>query len=180
MATPDQHRSRPTRISAADFHALAGRKSTSKPKVNHRKWTAKPDLEPQAPFRIRLPFLPPSVNKLFSTVRDPATGVLKRVLSQKARRIRRLITALIDREMNPALIYELHLDIHMPCFTKKGSVRKVDLTNRVKFIEDCVCGALGIDDSHIFRVVMNKHDSDTELTVIEIREREQQSDREAA
>lgn len=180
MATPDHQRSRPARISAQDFRALAGRKSTSKPITRHHKWTSRVEKTQQKPFQLRLPFLPPSINKLFTTVRDPQTGVIKRVLSQKARRIRRLITALIDRELNPALIYELQLDIHMPCFTKKGSVRKVDLTNRVKFIEDCVCGALGIDDSHIFRVVMNKHDSETELTEIEIRERRQQSDSEAA
>jgi Holliday junction resolvase RusA-like endonuclease len=45
----------------------------------------------------------------------------------------------------------------------------VDLTNRVKFLEDCVCGALGIDDSRIFRVVLDKLDAEQEQTVIEIK-----------
>ena len=120
------------------------------------------------------------MNNLFSTVRNPQSGIIKRVLTQKARKIRRLIAALIDRQMNPDAQYELHIDIYLPCFTKKGSVRKVDLTNRVKFLEDCVCTALGIDDSHIFRVVLTKHDSETEMTVIEIREREEQVERDAA
>ena len=180
MATHDQPRSRPTRISAADFSALAGRHSPRKPSAQRRNWTARIEKGPQQPFRLRLPFLPPSVNNLFSTVRDPETGVIKRVLTQKARKIRRLISALIDRQMDPNAQYELHIDIHLSCFTKKGNVRKVDLTNRVKFIEDCVCGALGIDDSHIFRVVLTKHDSESELTVVEIREREPNTDREAA
>jgi|SRR5690606_2868862 len=180
MAANEQPRSRPTRISAAEFTAMAGRQAPRKPRLQHRNWTTKVDKGPQQPFRLRLPFLPPSVNKLFTTVRDPQSGVIKRVLTQKARKIRRLITALIDRQLNPNATYELHIDIHLPCFTKSGSVRKLDLSNRVKFIEDCVCTALGIDDSHIFRVVLTKHDSETELTELEIRERDQQAGREAA
>jgi len=165
MATEPQ-RSRPTRISVAEFHAAQGRQA---PRLKPRAWPAKVDKGPQEPFRIRLPFLPPSVNKLFTTVRDPQTGVIKRVLTAKARRIRRLLAALISRQLNPQGIYELHMDIHLSCFTRKGAVRKLDLTNRIKFIEDCVCDALGIDDSHVFRVVLTKHDSDTELTTIEVR-----------
>jgi Holliday junction resolvase RusA-like endonuclease len=168
-----------TRISAAEFHALQGRKSPRKARLTHRAWTAKVDVN-RAPFTLRLPFLPPSVNKLFTTVRDPHTGVTKRVLTDKARRIRRLVAALIDRALDPSRLYELHVDIHMACYTKKGEVRKVDVSNRVKFIEDCVCEALGIDDSLVFRVVLTKHHSETELTCVEVREYEAQSDQEAA
>ena len=180
MASHDQPRSRPTRISAADFNAVAGRQAPRKARLPHKHLTARIDKGPQQPFCLKLPFLPPSVNNLFSTVRDPQTGVIKRVLTQKARKIRRLIAALIDRQLDPRSQYELQIDIHLSCYTKKGDVRRVDLTNRVKFLEDSVCTALGIDDSHIFRVVLTKHDSETELTVIEIHEREQQSGREAA
>ncbi|MCB9933441.1 MAG: RusA family crossover junction endodeoxyribonuclease [Planctomycetes bacterium] len=180
MASNEQSRTRPTRISAADFQALAGRQSPRKPRVQHRTWTARPEKGSQQPFHLRLPFLPPSVNKLFTTVRDPQSGVIKRVLTQKARKIRRLIVALVDRQLNPHALYELHIDIYLPCFTGKGAVRKLDLSNRVKFIEDCVCTALGIDDSHIFHVVLTKHDSESELTVLEIRERDHQVERDAA
>lgn len=178
MAPPDPQRSRPQRISATDFSALAGRQSPRKPRVKHRNWTARISKSDE-PFRLRLPFLPPSVNKLFTTVRDPQSGVIKRVLTQQARRIRRLVMAMIDRELNPAGLYEMQIDIHMPCYTKKGAVKKVDLSNRVKFIEDCVCDALGIDDSHIFRVVLNKRDAAEDLTLIEIRPLADE-DREAA
>jgi Holliday junction resolvase RusA-like endonuclease len=177
MAEPE--RSRPTRISAAEFNALQGRQSPRRPLVNHRSWTAKAEKNSE-PFRLKLPFLPPSVNKLFATVRDPATGVIKRVLTAKARRIRRLVAALINRSLDPSRLYELHIDFHLPCFTKKGAVRKVDLSNRIKFIEDCVCEALGIDDSHVFRIVLTKHHSESELTSIEVREQQPLSDQEAA
>lgn len=178
MADTDPARGRPQRISAAEFQAMQGRPAPRKPRVTHRAWTARAGDD--QPFRLRLPFLPPSVNKLFSTVRDPQTGVIKRVLTDKARRIRRLVQAMIDTTLDPSKLYELRLDIYLPCFTKKGSVRKVDVSNRIKFIEDCVCEALGIDDSHIFRVVLTKHQSDNELTCIEIRRSEQAGDQEAA
>lgn len=146
--------------------------------MTRRSWTARPGASAE-PFRLRLPFLPPSVNKLFTTVRDPDSGVIKRVLTQQARRIRRLVMAMIDRELNPGGIYEMEINILMPCYTRKGTVRKLDLSNRVKFIEDCVCDALGIDDSHIFRIILNKRDAEDESTHIEIRPLAEE-DREAA
>jgi Holliday junction resolvase RusA-like endonuclease len=179
MAADEQKRSRPSRISAAEFQAMQGRQSPRRPLVNHRAWTTKVEKDNQ-PFKLRLPFLPPSVNKLFTTVRDPATGVIKRVLTSKARKIRRLVAALINRTLDPSKLYELHIAFHLPCFTKKGAVRKVDLSNRIKFIEDCVCEALGIDDSHVFRIVLTKHHSESEMTCLEVRERETLSDQEAA
>lgn len=172
MANQGSNRTRPQRISAAEFHALNGRKSPRSPKRKPRRWAGGAPKPSQNPFRLSLPFLPPSVNKLFTTVRDPKSGIIKRTLTQKARRIRRLVSAMINGELCPQRLYELHLDVHFSVFTKKGTVRRIDLTNRVKFIEDCVCGALGIDDSHIFRVVLTKHDNDEELTSIEIREYE--------
>lgn len=115
-----------------------------------------------------LPFLPPSVNKLFHTVRDERTGVTKRVLTAEARKIRRLVVAMTSAQLDPNALYELRLAVFLKAFTRDGEVRRVDLSNRVKFIEDCVCLALGIDDSRIFRVVLEKHDAESDRTVIEL------------
>lgn len=175
-------RSRPARISASDFRAmLAGRKAAPKARTAHRAWaeTAR-QTAPMEPFRIVLPFLPPSVNKLFATVKDKHTGSLKRVLTTEARRIRRLILAMVHGNAEPDRLYELHVTVHLRAFTADGAVRKVDLTNRVKFLEDCLCSALGIDDSHIFKVVLNKLHSDEEKTAIELRHLADQAGRDAA
>lgn len=180
MSSADPLRSRPTRISAADYRALVGaRKQPPKPRTR-RNWLPKAAEAPTREFKLRLPFLPPSVNKLFSTVRDPQTGITKRVLTTQARRIRRLIGAMIRGSLDPKRLYELHVDVYLSAFTRKQDVRRVDLTNRIKFLEDCVCEALGIDDSAIFRVVMNKHDSDTEETAVRICELKRESGRDAA
>ncbi len=181
MSSADPVRSRPTRISAAEFRALAGaRKQQPKTQTRRRTWQAKPQAKPIPEFKLRLPFLPPSVNKLFTTVRDPETGIIKRVLTTQARRIRRLIAAMIRGSLDPSRVYELHIDLYLSAFTAKQGVRRVDLTNRVKFLEDCVCDALGIDDSSIFRVVLNKHDSTTEETVVLITELKRNTNRDAA
>lgn len=162
---------RPERISVEDFRQLA--KERTKPRAlrsGQRKWTSKVSKSrPESEFQITLPFLPPSVNKLFSTVRDTKTGVIKRVLTKQARKIRKLIYAMINSQLDDKCLYELEIEIHLNAFTKKGTVRKVDLTNRVKFLEDSICGALGIDDSHIFRVLLIKKHSLEEQTILHLR-----------
>lgn len=173
MAAPQPERTPPLRISAEQYRALAhGRRQAAAKPASRKQWSRG---VAQAPVRIALPFLPPSVNKLFTTVRDPASGVIKRVLTSNARRIRKLICAMVSAELDPTRVYELRIDIYLNAWTRAGKVRRVDLTNRVKFLEDCVCTALGIDDSHVFRVIMEKHDADQERTVVNIRAIEAQS-----
>jgi Holliday junction resolvase RusA-like endonuclease len=163
-------RSRPVRLSAAEFRAvLAGRRCVPETRATQRAWADRARESTPEPVRVLLPFLPPSVNKLFSTVRDRNTGALKRVLTAHARRVRRLVLAMVQGRCDPDRLYEMHMTVHLKAFTAAGAVRKVDLTNRVKFLEDCVCAALGIDDSRIFRVVLVKVDSAEEQTVIEMR-----------
>ncbi|MHC4840265.1 MAG: RusA family crossover junction endodeoxyribonuclease [Planctomycetota bacterium] len=161
---------RPERISADEYRQLA--KERKKPRAlrpGQRKWTSKVNKnEPGSEFHITLPFLPPSVNKLFSTVRDTKTGVTKRVLTRQARKIRKLIHAMVNDQLDDKLLYELDIEIHLNAFTKKGTVRKVDLTNRVKFLEDSICDALGIDDSLIFRVMLVKKHSLEEQTILHL------------
>ena len=52
--------------------------------------------------------------------------------------------------------------------TREGKLRKIDLTNRVKFLEDCVARCMGIDDRQFFRVVLNKLHASHERTVVRI------------
>lgn len=163
-------RARPVRLSAAEFRSIvAGRKSRPQRQLAAGIWAGASRPESSRPVRVALPFLPPSVNKLFSTVRDRGTGALKRVLTSHARRVRKLILAMVHGRLDPARLYELSVTVHLRAFTADGSVRKVDLTNRVKFLEDCLCQALGIDDSQVFRVVLAKLDAEEEQTVIELR-----------
>lgn len=54
-------------------------------------------------------------------------------------------------------------------YTKDGRIKKLDISNRLKSCEDCICKAIGIDDSQIFRIVAEKIPTDTEeQTVISL------------
>lgn len=46
--------------------------------------------------------------------------------------------------------------------------RKVDLSNKLKMVEDCVCQALDFDDKSIFQIRMNKVLGNSKTTTIAI------------
>lgn len=56
-------------------------------------------------------------------------------------------------------------------FTKKKTIKKLDVSNRIKALEDGVCDILGICDSVFFRVYAEKavcHESLNEMACVEI------------
>jgi Holliday junction resolvase RusA-like endonuclease len=180
------------RMSAADFRAMQGRSAggarkqhgqASKPQPTLRTETlraairrasteSRPIGKPrELPIEIILPFAPPSVNSLFATVTDERTGRPKRVLSSAARNARRAISAFVYGYLSRDEIYELHITVELPVLTKEGKLakgRRVDLTNRVKFLEDCVSKCLGIDDALFFRVILDKVHAEHERTIVRI------------
>lgn len=57
-------------------------------------------------------------------------------------------------------------------FTKDGRVKKLDVSNRIKALHDCLCRLLGIDDSVFFRVSAEKgtaHADLDEMVMVDIR-----------
>ncbi|MCK6439490.1 MAG: RusA family crossover junction endodeoxyribonuclease [Planctomycetes bacterium] len=161
------------RMSAAQFRALMGRsigKLARRVTRADAAGAAKRNgtQQPESAFEVVLPFLPPSINATYATVFDRETGRMKRVLSTKARRAKTAIQTFVRGSLQPDGIYELHIDVELPAITKGGNPRKVDLSNRIKFLEDCVAKALGIDDSRFFRIVLTKLHAEHERTVIRI------------
>jgi Holliday junction resolvase RusA-like endonuclease len=152
-------------ISAEEFRRLATGRPARVPRLSIK--AAPSGALSELPLRLSLPFLPPSVNKLFASVRDER-GTMIRVLTAQARRMRKLICALVRGRLDSRTLYELHVDVHLAAFTREGHVRQVDVTNRVKFLEDCLCHALGIDDRQFFKVVLTKHHAEAELTQVTI------------
>jgi len=56
-------------------------------------------------------------------------------------------------------------------FTKKNTVKRLDVSNRIKALHDCLCKLLEIDDSLFFRVTAEKVVSEEnleEMTCVEI------------
>ena len=152
-------------ISVEEFRSLATGRRARVPRLSIKAKPALAQTESALPLRITLPFLPPSVNKLFATVRDER-GTMIRVLTAHARRMRKLINALVRGRLMVGRLYELHVDVFLAAFTRDGSLRQVDVSNRIKFLEDCLCQALGIDDRQFFKVVLTKHHAKAEQTTI--------------
>lgn len=88
-------------------------------------------------------------------------------------------------EMNPDGVFALHLrfffdnivnetwnDLSLPPSRRaKTRYKRIDLTNRIKLLEDCVRDALDIDDSQTFAASQEKHLDKTNPRVeIEIEE----------
>jgi len=61
------------------------------------------------------------------------------------------------------------VNIYENWLTKKGTVKKIDIANREKFLIDSVFNALGLDDCFIFEHIMRKVQSDEEKAVITIK-----------
>ena len=113
--------------------------------------------------------LPPSSNHIYFR------GT---ILTKKAREYAERFSYQVTREhlaeisgLNPNGLYALHLRFYFdslvnesyrnpkvaPSRRAKTRYKKLDLSNRIKLLEDCVRDALSIDDSHTFAASQEKH-----------------------
>jgi len=127
-------------------------------------------------IEIVIPFKTPTVNHLYG--QRPGGFGRARFIKPEARKIRKKILELID-ELPRCMINDLPKDrqlkvttlIHENWYTKKGEVKKKDISNREKFLIDSVFSALGIDDKFIFEHTMRKVQSDEEKVIIRIEQK---------
>lgn len=53
-------------------------------------------------------------------------------------------------------------------YTKKNTVKRWDISNRIKPMEDCLATALEIDDSRVFEITISKNINPTNQTFVDI------------
>lgn len=116
-------------------------------------------------LRVWVPLLPPTSNNIY--VRHPAGR--GRVLSAKARHFKIRAMQAVQSHGRVVLLqvkrnvpYKLHLAIFFEQVENKASrkgdrYKKMDLSNRIKLIEDTIAEAVGLDDSHNFISTQEKH-----------------------
>lgn len=116
-------------------------------------------------MRVWVPLLPPSSNKIY--IRHPQGK--GKILSGQARafKIKAMKAvqdggSLVSLTLRQNVPYELRLAIFFEAVENVKSTvgaryKKIDSSNRVKLIEDTVAEAVGLDDSHNFRLVIEKH-----------------------
>lgn len=134
-----------------------------------------------------LDVLPPSINKAYESIqaRKGKRVITLRKLSEEGANFKRCVAAKIARlagdpgmaqvfkELSEETPLELQVVLGFPClqnagWPKKAATRykRVDLSNRIKILEDAVFEALGIDDSRVFQLTVNKIESGKEETTV--------------
>lgn len=126
--------------------------------------------------------LPPTSNKIY--IRGTILTKEARVYAEKFAAFAKQFLPEIS-EMNTKGIFGLHLKFFFdnlinetwddvtkpPSRRAKSRYKRIDLTNRIKLLEDCVRDALDIDDSQTFAASQEKHlDKKNPRVEIEIEE----------
>ena len=116
--------------------------------------------------KIVIPFRTPTVNHLFWHKGN--IKIMKTEAKELREEIKKIVTSLpfVCPNLNNGL--KVVVEIHENWFCKNGSVKRVDVSNREKFLIDSVFNALGIDDKFIFEHTMKKVQSKKEKSVIKI------------
>lgn len=128
---------------------------------------------------LEYPILPPSINGAYKVNRK--TGAFYSDTTVKAYKDAFQIYARTHwikeiNEFNPELKYKLYLNFHFKeeelinldygiNKRRKKKYKKVDTSNRLKIIEDCISKAFGFDDCQIFAHHLEKTPSTQEKVV---------------
>ena len=127
-------------------------------------------------IEITLPFKTPSVNTLYFTNRYTGRRTKSTEARQLCERIKTIINDIgdigefkydLEEWIESDLELKVTIDIYENWYTKKLTIKKKDVANREKFILDSVFEVLGLEDSTIFTVTLNKVQSmDEEKAVV--------------
>lgn len=119
-------------------------------------------------MQIIIPFKTPTVNHLYTRNRfgnQCKTGEANNLKKQ----IVEMVNAIpIDPIREPPVKLKVTIEIYENWYTKKGDVKKKDISNREKFLIDAVFDALNLDDKMIFEHKMIKVQSNEEKSIINI------------
>jgi Holliday junction resolvase RusA-like endonuclease len=119
-------------------------------------------------IEIRIPFKTPTINHLYWH-----RGNMK-IMTKEARALKQEINIISCSSIpqgfmpNKGVALKVDVEIHENWFTKDGSVKKKDISNREKFLIDAIFDALGIDDKFIFQNTMRKIQDTSEFAIIKI------------
>ena len=105
---------------------------------------------------IKIPFKTPSVNHLYGF------RGFRKYLKTEAKKLREEIDKIVksypysDKQDLKDKPLKVVVYLYEDWYCLNGSVKRVDVDNRAKFLLDSVFNALGIDDRYIFELTMIK------------------------
>lgn len=92
---------------------------------------------------------------------------LKKTISKIVSRCNKEIV-INEKTTKLKVIYEIYED----WYTKQAKVKRKDIDNRIKFLQDAIFDALEVDDKYIFESINRKMQSNEEFSIIKIEELE--------
>ena len=119
---------------------------------------------------IKIPFKTPTINHLYG--QRGSMRFLKREAKELKVKIKDIVNTYLETHSTgiPVGVVPVKVTtyIYEDWYCKNGTVKRVDIANREKFLIDSVFDALGIDDKFIFEHTMIKRQSTNNYAVIEI------------
>ena len=113
----------------------------------------------------------PTVNSMYSTNRSGHRFMINAAKKRKDE-VQEEIRKQIPKDFVHAEWCErmltVTITIHEDWFTKAGTIRIKDIVNLEKFIDDAIFSVLKLDDSHIWKIIMEKHTDEEFMTFIDI------------
>lgn len=106
-----------------------------------------------------IPLLPPSMNSLYNVLFSLRKVELKpdvRLFKTKAKEY------VPQFQVNSGDKVKLSMIVHCNCFYKNTNLKRFDVSNMVKVIQDLVCEKLGFDDAQVWETFARKVDSKEE------------------
>lgn len=120
-------------------------------------------------MKFIIPFRTPTINHLYWH-----RGNIK-IMTNEAKKLREKIKKIVKEQDSSELKNKklfVGVEIYENWNTQKGEVKRLDVSNREKFLVDSIFEALGIDDKFIFEQYFRKVQSNSEKAIIEIRKAE--------
>lgn len=115
-------------------------------------------------IKITIPFKTPSVNCLYFNWNG------RKIKTKQAKDLDKEIKIIVQNGLYEQLEGELKLSmiVYEDWYTKKNTIKKKDLDNKIKFLQDSVLTALRIEDSQVFELNVKKVHSTQNKTEIEL------------
>lgn len=123
-------------------------------------------------MRIKIRFKTPTINHLYG--QRGSMRFLTKEAKELKEKIKEIVIDASSKDIDgwdkikAEIPLRVHVFIYENWYCKNGSVKRVDIANREKFLIDSVFDALGIDDKFIFSHTMTKLNSVNEYALIEI------------
>jgi len=123
-------------------------------------------------MKFKIPFKTISLNNMYVTWTPKGRKIAMRIKSKEAKKMAEEVKDIVLNSPTEILEGELQvtIDIYSKWYNLDGTIKKRDIANLEKFITDSIFANLeGMDDKQIFKITMNKHHSDEEYTLVEIK-----------